>query len=436
MNVKYRIHSLPVELLSDIFLHYLRIKDDSNSPSYLSAHKFSTATPFTLSHVSHTWREITLNYPLLWSSIAIVNPSHWQIPLIRLWIENSGSCPLSISFTQISYDTSALCDLDFDILSPSNPIARQDIEATDTIMALLVTSSHRWRSVHLDLGEYLPQPLKTLHSSSSLPLLQSTILKTKRPSYSCASSAEATLWDVLHLQPSLWSASLSRSDIEGRCPKSLLKRLRNITLYDDFSTEEALDILESCSSIKRLTIHLDNSMSRSPTSPVQQRMLTLSQLHKLELITSINPEPFLASLTLPSLTSISISCYGLKPHTAALAFRSLIERSKCHIQDLALRGNDIPQAEVLIFLSAPTPSVRAIKLETMAITPEILLALTETEDKGPEDQFYFPQLRSLSLASLKAPEWVISQMIKSRLNRYGVAELSSMFVDGRVRHIY
>ena len=89
------IHKLPFELLSLIFLHYIQ-----------------TDSPWTLAHVSHLWRTVTLSTPRLWAGVRIAgircregskNP-RWSdgleycdsVPRLQSALARAGAVPLDV----------------------------------------------------------------------------------------------------------------------------------------------------------------------------------------------------------------------------------------------------------------------------------------------------------------------------------------------------
>ncbi|KAJ7238528.1 hypothetical protein B0H12DRAFT_93216 [Mycena haematopus] len=91
---KYPVLTLPNEITSQIFIHFL--------PIYPAAPPLAgRASPTFLTHICHHWREVALATPALWRAIKFVDDFHGirreQFRHIcDAWIRRSGSCPLSI----------------------------------------------------------------------------------------------------------------------------------------------------------------------------------------------------------------------------------------------------------------------------------------------------------------------------------------------------
>ncbi|KAJ4482296.1 hypothetical protein J3R30DRAFT_3699726 [Lentinula aciculospora] len=88
-----RIGDLPVEILGLIFLQ-VHSRTLSSSTT-----KFTTSdVVVTLSLVSSLWRETCISISSLWSHIHIVKTSSNEVERLQMFLERSGSCPLTIEF--------------------------------------------------------------------------------------------------------------------------------------------------------------------------------------------------------------------------------------------------------------------------------------------------------------------------------------------------
>ncbi|KAJ7914442.1 hypothetical protein B0H13DRAFT_2325323 [Mycena leptocephala] len=102
----YPVLTLPNEVVSHIFLKAL--------PRYPKAPPLSGPfSPTSLGQICREWRAIALSTPMLWRAISFIAPDKFwgpdksqldlafqrNLPLLRLWLERSGACPLSIQLT-------------------------------------------------------------------------------------------------------------------------------------------------------------------------------------------------------------------------------------------------------------------------------------------------------------------------------------------------
>ncbi|KAJ7233890.1 hypothetical protein C8J57DRAFT_1195528 [Mycena rebaudengoi] len=93
---KYPILTLPTEITTEIFLHFI--------PAYPECSPISgPLSPTSLGHICQTWRDIAFNTPPLWRAIGLCDHDYgrepWAIRLhvLSIWLSRSKSCPLSIS---------------------------------------------------------------------------------------------------------------------------------------------------------------------------------------------------------------------------------------------------------------------------------------------------------------------------------------------------
>nr|GAT45795.1 predicted protein [Mycena chlorophos] len=90
---KYPIHSIPNEILSEIFLQYI--------PLYPACPPLlGDGSPTKLTHICRHWRQIAHSTPSLWRAIEVfaqaVYPPVPQIEAVETWLKRSGSLSLSI----------------------------------------------------------------------------------------------------------------------------------------------------------------------------------------------------------------------------------------------------------------------------------------------------------------------------------------------------
>ncbi|KAJ7262469.1 hypothetical protein C8J57DRAFT_453929 [Mycena rebaudengoi] len=90
---KYPILTLPTEITSEIFGHFLPPYPERPPTTGLSS-------PELLGQICQVWREIALSTPRLWQAIELNLPTKsptMALNLLRTWVSRSKNCPLSIS---------------------------------------------------------------------------------------------------------------------------------------------------------------------------------------------------------------------------------------------------------------------------------------------------------------------------------------------------
>ncbi|KAJ7262455.1 hypothetical protein C8J57DRAFT_1632187 [Mycena rebaudengoi] len=89
---KYPDLTLPTEITSEIFVHFLPPYPERPPAIGLSS-------PHILCQICQTWHEIALSTPLLWRAIELSLPTTSPtkaLDLLRTWVSRSKKCPLSI----------------------------------------------------------------------------------------------------------------------------------------------------------------------------------------------------------------------------------------------------------------------------------------------------------------------------------------------------
>jgi hypothetical protein len=88
-SYKYPILTLPYEITSEIFVHFLPVP-----PLFPPTRGILSPAVFTL--VCRTWREIALTTPALWSAISVSKAEMMSADCLHTWLARSRSHPLSI----------------------------------------------------------------------------------------------------------------------------------------------------------------------------------------------------------------------------------------------------------------------------------------------------------------------------------------------------
>ncbi|KAJ7659265.1 hypothetical protein DFH06DRAFT_438750 [Mycena polygramma] len=152
-SYKYPVLTLPNELVSEIFLHFL--------PIYPACPPLTGClSPNSLLQICRKWRQIALATPALWRAVKIsFMHDEEQAPAVQAWLSRSGCYPLSIE-------------------------AHQEMDIEGQLLDVIAAHCTRWEHVKLQLT------LSDLPAHSSLPMLRQLELCQKlSPCSWCTSRA-------------------------------------------------------------------------------------------------------------------------------------------------------------------------------------------------------------------------------------------------------
>ncbi|KAJ6483104.1 hypothetical protein C8R45DRAFT_870994, partial [Mycena sanguinolenta] len=93
-DYKYPVLTLPNEIVSEIFVHFLPVYPDA--PPLICIY-----SPTHLAQICRKWREVALATPALWRAIQLTTgsampPIERPNQISEVWLGRSGSCALSI----------------------------------------------------------------------------------------------------------------------------------------------------------------------------------------------------------------------------------------------------------------------------------------------------------------------------------------------------
>ncbi|KAJ7692871.1 hypothetical protein B0H17DRAFT_512602 [Mycena rosella] len=343
-SIVYPVLCLPPELTSLIFIHCIQSTGDLPHPSPIGA-------PLLLTQICRQWREIAVNTPELWQSIALVDTR--SVEVFKTWLSRSGSLPLSFSLNCVD-----------------------PIHAASLIDACM-PHAHRWQDVELALPARV---LKRLDCAAPLLMLRRISLSLRGPFsregavdvHRIASSAVLLRQAIVNTYPDL------RFDL----PWAKLTALTLGRLDDaDFFA-----IVKLCPDLVTLDITTTGggALPDSDTAP-----LTLAALESFAF-----PSDFcsvLPFLLLPRLTHINIRETVFLDADHATALRALIRRSSAAIHRLTLQLKYPVSRTLERCLDAVPASIRVLTLRCGNATKVApLLAVLRNPD-------VLPALKTLSI---------------------------------------
>ncbi|KAJ7507069.1 hypothetical protein B0H11DRAFT_1970085 [Mycena galericulata] len=309
----YPVLTLPNEIVSEIFIHFL--------PKYPKRPPvIGLRSPTLLCQICRKWRHIALSTPALWRAIRAIWFSQSRVEkerdLFETSLKLSGSCPLSIA-----------------LIVTETEDAPQELS---TFIETLSTYSARWEHLKLFL------PLRTLRFlAGPLPQLRDLSLGCDLPEDFDADPTEA-----FHEAPLLQTVSLHsyRDAYRAVLPWSQLTTL-------------TVDFMEPghCAVVLNLAVNLvhcelrivqsgDIYPSLSTVAPLPYLQSFAISLHTFPLSHPRDPVPgFLDTLTLPALRKLRVAEGFLHPEPVATLV-TFLSRSGCTtLDELCITGSKLPR---------------------------------------------------------------------------------------------
>ncbi|KAJ7834297.1 hypothetical protein B0H13DRAFT_223461 [Mycena leptocephala] len=293
-SYKYPVLTLPNEIVSEIFIHFL--------PAYPQYPPLTgLLSPTLLTHICRTWRGIALGTPALWSAIGTSYfdgiPLKQKAYIFDLWLTRSRFCPLSLRFedeTGVAEILAAVIPhrarwehLELEGLSPSH---RPIIEGPMPLLR------------HLRLA-YIKYPATDVLAFRDVPLLRSVILDAEAVPSIMLPWAQLTSLTLLSVYPREYVPVLQKTLNLVHCELEVC--------FDGDNNQPGPDIALPC--LESLAIFdLDG--------PLLDLLGTfiVPALHRLEI-----PEGFLGTSPLDSLTGF-ISKSGCKLEKVHIAGKCLL----------------------------------------------------------------------------------------------------------------
>ncbi|KAF8148654.1 hypothetical protein B0H34DRAFT_736439 [Crassisporium funariophilum] len=408
LNARRAVTTLPVELLCDIFTKY--IEDETEHRDYNAAKKplvsmKTRADPTILGQVCSVWRETALSFPMLWSTIYVLDPKPSQMFLTRLWLERAGTCPLNLSIEESrSYRY------------------REDANVINELLSLFIARIQHWRAVDFWLPAVCLSSLMTIASqpykcekleSASLFVLAPRIMNADVEPKGAGRPSIDVVWRALHSSPLLrrvdWYQAY-HTDLPSHAPWG---QLTHVDLDFEFDIKTLLGILALCLRVQ--DVHVNKlSIATKQTSIQHCETIVLSSLHTLSLTTTIEIPQFFQQLTLPSLRTFDLyNQFHEKTPQDYVSVDGLIGLSNCSLERFIL--NDCYTSEYLLLSCLASGGLQ--NLTTLSITAQvsdqIIRALAYQMPNGQHE--IMPFLKELSVMSTcRTTDGLLSQMVQSR----------------------
>jgi len=382
------IRRVPIEILSEIFLHTLHNRCSNEISPYPSPNN----SPMLLSNICLSWRKLALDLPLLWSTLHITIDNTVCRPnpqLIPLWLQRSGSLPLSITFV--------------DRRSPSEPPQLTQLEdlaqahnsegiTAVSIFEQLAPSYARWHSLSLEYTEWRRPTGLSFITKDSSPLNLQTLTVSRDFWLSEDVDSLTALMAAPQLTSLDWKCRHSRLDPIQVLP---LAQMVNLDLNHRFDLNSLLDLFNACPNLVSgnfYVIHLPEGLI--PQLERQTRIPVLDHLRELKLSMDWDVARLMGALKVPSLTSFMLrknnDIFTLGEHPIGrfwdqTAFIGMLQRSACRLTILDLADVDVSPQELLALLQMQNSSLEHLvlageHLQSYPVDDEVLKALTPGRD--------------------------------------------------------
>ncbi|KAF9074261.1 hypothetical protein BDP27DRAFT_1416559 [Rhodocollybia butyracea] len=307
---KCYINYLPVELLREIFMLCLPYERWTLPMSAFTLRPLYPPRQLILSQVCSYWRRVALCFPDLWSTITIISPALYHIPMVKLWLERSRQLPLTLYINGHNYFNGQSESRDWEKACTS-------ITVIEDVINLLRPHVRRWKSITFILSPPLSphHPWVVTLPPGCLSLLESLI---SLPS-DCFSLLEVVHFDVgghfairyfemiMQIRDMFLSSSNQLKEVEWKTKDCIHRALSFPINLTHLSGDFALDMsffngLSQLKNLRCLRLSGDSRWDRFPLQPP----LTLYHLHTLDLRATEFAPPLLNLIDTPNLKVLAI----------------------------------------------------------------------------------------------------------------------------------
>ncbi|KAJ7720819.1 hypothetical protein B0H16DRAFT_1474238 [Mycena metata] len=337
----YPVLTLPNEIVSEFFLHFLPVYPEA--PPIIGR-----SSPNVLGQICRKWREIAFGTPVLWRAITLSLRNGKRIDqkfrLLELWLKRSGSCLLSIQI-----------DLSLDHYSGTRSL----LATLDSFTDALAAHSARWEYFRLNSFTH---PFPSI--SAPLPFLRALSMGPVGPVVNGAPNIDS-LVQALHTARLLRDVDVVywREHCISYYPWSQLTRFTAHVILPHL----CVDVLTQA---RNLTYcHVSIARQSPPQSARNVTLPCLSTLILRGYIWDGMSWAFLDVFTLPALRELQVAEAVLQGDPIGL-LESLISRSGCSLEALYLEN---PIVALESYCTA-LPTVRTIvDGELNPVNPWVLL---------------------------------------------------------------
>lgn len=407
-RITHPLRRMPDDILTEIFLACI---DEDVGHTWVVENEDSfdlRQAPWVLVQVCKRWREVTLSYPRLWSTIRLslhdsdgLNSGHFRVSLLVLLLQRSAMHPLSVS-----------------INSPPASHSSGNKPFLHPLLQVLLPTSSRWKSARFTIPGCL-SALDYLHGSLQNLRYLDIVKRGFR-------TDPASTLNAFEFAPSLRCLAVHAYRLTISTWALPWNQLTSIE-YDG-SVAETLTLLHMTSANlqeARLTIRIvyldDHGEHVDPQRPDTEELVVVQQLKHLSISQASSDHSFvevLDSITLPSLSSLSVELFSVT-YTGAVdnsntspssRLIALLQRSQCSLDTIELHFDMQPAEIMQLFQCSPT--LRLFDSRYMSSNEgldQLLDALTR--DRGSPSSCLVPELQTIKWSI----DSEIDQMLCQRL---------------------
>ncbi|KAJ7817821.1 hypothetical protein B0H13DRAFT_2456665 [Mycena leptocephala] len=291
-SYKYPVLTLPNEIVSEIFIHFLPAYPEYPPPTGL-------LSPTLLTHICRTWREIALSTATLWSAIGTSYDDDLslkqQIQIFDLWLKRSRFCPLSLRI----------------------------VAETGVAKIFAVVVPHRARWEHLELGGLSPSHLPIIEGP--MPLLRHLSLGlSEYPATNVLAFRDAPLLRTVVLSPDAASSVI--------LPWAQLTSLTLCSFYP----RECVPVLQKTLNLVHCELEVCFDSDNDEPGPD----ITLPYLESLVIDNLDLDEPvtnLLGIFIVPALRRLKVTEDSIEPNPIE-SLTGFISKSGCKLEKLHIAG--------------------------------------------------------------------------------------------------
>lgn len=350
------IRRVPPEIVREIFLHVVDL--ELENPSY-----GSLKAPLLLGHISSVWRQISLEFPKLWTHVLIsFNNKNYKRMMIRAkaWLDRAKALPLSLTVCPEAETTVAHLSRMMDVLHPYLP---------------------RCKRLYIDLVYFFIPALSTIHCT--LPLLEHLELKLTYLGLDYGRTYVLKLFDDA---PRLKRVEfLSSHPVRQKQIRNLnlpWSQLTHLEMRDYFHDPRHPFIFSQCVNLEHCTLYPRTKARGNSANASQTVLPRLQDLYLIDQARPSKTQNVVDTLTLPPLQAFSYAGKSQYYDFPMERFLDLHARSHFSLVSLSITSLSLETVDfTILFLTMP--SLVSLALRSCACPPRIVHALTYTEgDSG------------------------------------------------------